>query len=196
MQEIKISDITTGVRISRCAPPSLFRVVIFTASLGFVVWCLWQVDFSQGSWLPPFDLLPGWAKAAILVLSFGAGLAIIVYPIYRGLKILIHGEHWDFDAARRQVRRDGKLILFTTDIACLRVTGDFRGDGDSVELHIVKRDGRKIEVAEATMDNVEFYRFRAAARRISDRLKVPVEIVGLPSRAWGWDYPVWWSTRV
>jgi hypothetical protein len=62
-----------------------------------------------------------------------------------------------------------------------------------ITLHIVRRNGRKVEVAEGSLDQAEFERFLELARRIRARLKVPIETVSLPSSGPG--IPAWWNTR-
>ena len=194
MQAIDVTETVIGVQVTHRVLPQLLRVAFFSGALAFATFVLWNVDLSQGSWLPPLDRMPDWAKQALIYLATGAGLAIIVYPIVRGAKVLIFGEVWEFDALRQRVTRNGEVVALATDIDHPRLTGDFRGDTSDITLHIVRRNGRKVEIAEGSLDQAEFERFLDLSRRIRARLKVPIEIASLPSSGSG--IPSWWNTRV
>ena len=59
--------------------------------------------------------------------------------------------------------------------------GRLPGDESSITLAIVTRGGRSIKVAEASLDEAEFTRFRDAARRVHARMQIPCETVTLPA---------------
>src|SRR5262245_12403466 len=123
MQAIDVTETVTSVHVTRRALPQLLRVAFFSGALAFATFVLWNVALSQGSWLPPLDQMPDWAKQALVYLSTAAGLAIMVYPLLRGLKVLLFGKAWEFDAARGRVTCNGKIVALTSEIDHLRLTG-------------------------------------------------------------------------
>jgi len=174
--------------------PAGVQVLVFSAFLLFMGFVLANTDTTGETWLPPFDRLPAWAQSALLLLFLGAAVALIVWPIIRGIRVILWGEVWEFDAARRRVIRNGKVVARFDEVRSLRIEGDFSGEAPStVTLALVTRSGRTIEIAQGTLHQSQFERFLDVGRRVRARTQIPYEKVGIPADQSGWSYPRWWG---
>jgi hypothetical protein len=195
MQAISVTDTATGVMVSHRAFPAGLQVLFFSAFLLFMGFVLANTDMTAATWLPPFDRLPESAQRALLLLFLGASFALVLWPLIKGLRILVRGEEWEFDGARRLVTRNRKVMARFDEIRSLRIEGDFSGEAPStVTLALVTHAGRTIEIAQGTLHQAQFERFLDVGRRVRARMQIPYEKAGIPADQSGWSYPRWWGT--
>jgi hypothetical protein len=126
MQLLSVIDTATGVKVAHRAFPAAVQVLLFSAFLLFMAFTLAKADMSNANWLPPFDRLPTLAQHALLLVFIGAALGLVLWPIIRGIKVLVWGEIWGFDSVRRLVTRNGKAVVSFSEIKTLRIKGDSR----------------------------------------------------------------------
>ena len=179
MQVISVTDTNSGVKVSHRAFPAGLRALFYAAMLAFVGFVLVNADLANESWLPPLDQMPAWAKSAVLFGCIGAGVALLLWPIVRGLKILLWGEVWEFETARQLVTRDGKVVLPFGEIRTLRIEADTSDAPSTVTLSIATRAGRTIRIADGTVHR-QLEGFLDVARRVQARVRIPCEKVGIP----------------
>jgi hypothetical protein len=196
MQLLSVIDTATGVKVAHRAFPAAVQVLVFSAFLLFMALVLAKADTSNASWLPPFDRLPTLAQHALLLLFIGAALALVLWPIIRGIKVLVWGQIWEFDSVRRLVTRNGKAVVSFSEIKSLRIEGDFSGEAPAIAtLAIATRAGRMIEIAQGHLHEAQLEGFLDVARRVRARMQIPYEKVGIPADQSGWSYPRWWETN-
>lgn len=181
MQVISVTDTDAGVRVSHRAFPAGVHVLFFSALLAFMGFVLVNVDLANGTWLPPFDRLPESAKFAVQFVCIGAGLALLIWPVLRGLKILLWGEVWEFETVRQLITRDGEVVLPFGEIRTLRIEADTRDEPSTITLSIATRAGRTIEIAQGNLHGKQLERFLDVARRVQARVRIPYEKVGIPN---------------
>jgi hypothetical protein len=180
MKVIDVTDTAKSLTVTHRTLPAGMRVLFFTAALGFLGFVLANVDLSNSTWLPPFDRLPPTAKFALQFLCIGAGIAVLIWPIAKGLRILLWGEVWEFEAKRQLVTRNGRVVLSFGEIRNLRIEGDTRDEPSTVTLSIATRAGRRIEIAQGTLHR-QLEHFADVAHRVHARMQIPYETVGIPA---------------
>lgn len=177
---MKVMDVTeteSGIILRYRALPALLKALFYAGCLGFgayVVFQVWpEISAGHGSWLPPFDQLPAWAKQAIIFMCLGISLLICFIPLYKSTRVFLCGECWHFDTLRHLVIRDEKEIAALSEVMEIVVEGDFRGDSATVTLYLLMKNGTKIRIIDAMMVEQQFRHFMDAGERIAKKTKLP-----------------------
>lgn len=198
MRVILIDETDSAVTITNRTLPQLLWAGFSLGAAAFFVWVLYNtlpgMLAGEGSWLPPLDRLPDIWKKAILLACLAAGLAIVLAPLVISFRTLRYGRVWRFDARKLAITRNGVLVGRFNEAQAILVEGDFRGDEpSSVELVLLKRDGKRMKIASGTLNEDQLRHFLAAAQSITRRTKIPYRKIGITPRSPRWRPPAWWE---
>jgi hypothetical protein len=198
MRVIVVDETDSGVTITNRTLPQLLWGAFSVAATAFFAFVLYDTLPSLlaggGSWLPPLDRLPDIWKTAIIFACLAAGMAVVLTPLVTSFRTLRYGRVWRFDTRRLAITRNGLPVGRFNEAQAILVEGDLRGDEPStVELALLKRNGKRMKIAGGTLDEAQLRQFLEAAQSISRRTKIPYRKVGITPRNPRWRPPAWWE---